>query len=218
MKQNKHPKNIESFIQEQIKTLMSSMYFTLISIIQAGVIGYLFFVIDNNWYNISSTHIILIIITFLMVVTTWHEYMMGGMTFKFIPGLEDSLIPFLLGFSEFFVVRTIFSDLYQWYFALAIFCFVGWLAYFNMFHKSKVSQYTENAIILERLGSLPIVTEVWSFSMVMGFAFFGLITYQFASNLTIQYVTLSFSVIQWGAFLGRAILYWKRIVGDESSF
>ncbi len=210
MQPNRHSRNIESII-EQIKASFSSVYLTLISIIQACVLGYWMFLVGTNYIILAPITIILLVFTFLMIITTWNEYMMGTTAFRWIPRLKDSFIPFMIGISEFFVVHNIFSNMSLWCFSMALFSFVGYLAYLNMYHSAR--KHPENTAIFGLLGPLPKVTEILAFSYSVIFAFLGVITHKFPSSLTVQYITVSFSGIIFGTFLYRGVLYWNRIVG-----
>lgn len=70
MEQNSHPRDIKR-INEQIKASFSSVYLTLISIIQSCVLGYLMFLIGTHWTSLSliTTPTILIVSTFLIIIT-----------------------------------------------------------------------------------------------------------------------------------------------------
>lgn len=139
---------------------------------------------------------------------------MGSTVFRWIPRLKDAFIPFALGISEFSVVHNIFSNVSLWCYSVALFCFMGSLAYLNMFHSAR--QQPENTPIFDVLGRLPMVTEVWAFSFAIIFAFLGVISHKFASNSTVQYMIVLSSIIMFGSFLYRGILYWNRIVGATS--
>ena len=213
MEPDKHSRNIENIV-EQIKQSFSSVYLTLISIIQASVLGYLVFIFGSQRESLSSISIIVSVTTFLMLVTTWNEYMMGSTVFRWIPRLRDSFLPFLIGISEFLVVHHTISDVSLWCYSMALFCFVGYLAYLNMHHSARL--YPENTPIFERLGRLPMVTEIWAFCLAVVFSFLGIISHKFASTVTIQYVIAFLSVVVFGAFLYRGVRYWSRIVDTAS--
>lgn len=222
-------------IDEQIKTQFSTVYLTLISIIQACVLQYLIFTIDEHWLGIDLIKILVIITTFLMIISTWNEYVMGSIVFRWIPSLKDAFIPFILGISEWVVIRNIFLSIYLWFYSLALFCFIGWLAFSNMFKNA--SRHQENASIISSLGRLPFITEVFALSSGAFFAFLGVISYKFTSGLKmhfitipslttqyiwipgliVQYITVSFSLIMYVMFLYRGVLYWNRILGIKQS-
>lgn len=213
MQPNRHSRNREIII-EQIKASFSSVYLTLISIIQACVLGYWMFLVGTHFIILDPITIILLFIAFLMIITTWNEYMMGTTAFMWIPRLKDSFIPFMIGISEFFVLYNIFSNISLWCYSMALFSFVGYLAYLNMYHSAR--KHPENAAIFGLLGRSPIVTEIWAFSYSIIFVLLGVITHKFPSSLTVQYFTVSFSGIIFGAFLYRGVRYWNRIVGTAS--
>lgn len=213
MEPNKHLRRKENIIDE-IKASFSSVYLTLISIIQACILGYLLFLLGLHRVSLNPITIIRIISTFLMIITVWNEYMMGAMAFRWIPRLPDAFIPFSIGISEFLVVHNIFSDVFLWCYSAAVFSFIGLLAYLNMYHSAR--QYPENIAIFNILDRMPMVTKVCAFSSGIIFAFLGVISHKFASSLTVQYIVVSFSMIMFGAFLYRGVLYWERIVGKVS--
>ena len=210
MQPNRRSRNREIII-EQIKASFSSVYLTLISIIQACVLGYWMFLVSTHFIVLSPITIILLFIAFLMIITTWNEYMMGTTAFMWIPRLEDSFIPFMIGISEFFVVHNIFSNMSLWCYSMALFSFVGYLAYLNMYHSAR--KHPENTAIFDLLGILPKVTKNLAVSYSVIFFFLGVITHKFPSNLTVQYITVSFSGIIFGTFLYRGYRYWNKIVG-----
>lgn len=212
MEPNWHPRRIETIL-EQIKASFSSVYLTLTSIIQACVFGYLIFLLGTNWGGLSpaSTTTIAIVTAFLVVITTWNEYMMGATAFRWIPRLKDAFIPFALGISEFLVIHNVFTNVYMWCYSLAVYSFIGYLAYVNMYCSAR--QHPENTTIFGLLGHLPIVTEVWAFTSTIIFIFLGVICQRFSSSLAVQYIAALCSLVILGGFLYRGVLYWNKIVG-----
>jgi hypothetical protein len=220
-------------IDKQIRRQFATVYLTLISIIQAVVFEYLIFSVDEHWLSMDLTKMLAVITTFILIICTWNEYMMGSVALTWMPKLKDAFIPFLLGISEWIVIRNIFSSIHLWFYSLALFCFFGWIAFYNMFRSAR--QYPENTFIFSSLGRLPFITEIWTLSSGVSFAFFGVILYKFASGikmnfitipslttqyilisgLTVQYIMVLFSLVMYMLFLYRGILYWNRILGIQ---
>ncbi len=213
MEPNSHTRRIETIL-EQIKASFSSVYLTLSSIIQACVFGYLIFLLGTNWSSLSpaSTTTIAIVTAFLMVILTWNEYMMGATAFRWIPRLKDAFIPFALGISEFLVIHNIFTKVPVWCYSLAVYCFVGYLAYVNMYCSAR--RDPENNVIFGLLGPLPMVTEVWALSSTIIFILLGVICHRFSSSLALRYIAVLCSLVIFVAFLYRGVLYWNKIVGE----
>ena len=211
MDRYKKAKSLPDTIDE-IKKTFSSVYLTLISIIQASLLGYFLFTFGGYFSDFTVVQWIVTFTTFLMIVTTWNEYMMGSMVFSWIPRLRDSLLPFSIGITELFVIRFITDEIYKWYIAITAFCFVGLLAFKNMYDNAR--RYPENNNpVLNSLDNWPKITLWWVFGLVLTFGLFSIISIFLDCEIT-QYVLSSLSALLFASFLfiGR-VKYWHRIVG-----
>ncbi|MCE5249403.1 hypothetical protein LLG96_04200 [bacterium] len=201
-------KNTEATI-ERIKTSFSSVYLTLISVIQAGVLGYFIFLLDKQIGNIVFKDIIPLITTFIMIVTTWNEYMMGSTVLRWIPSLKDSFIPFLLGISELFVIRSVFSPAFFWFYSLGVFCLFGYIAFLNMFYSAR--KHPENVDVFAVLGCLPLLAEAWTLGGAAIFFCLGFLLGQRSSCIISYYMSVLGAFLFFSGFLIRGVVYWKRI-------
>jgi len=106
-------------------------YLSLMSIVQGVAFGFLAYQVHEHSGNYGPVAWILTINTFLLIIFTWNEYIIGITIFKWIPNLIDASIPFLLSASEIGLVATIKEKYQYWYFAFAIFCLVAFFAFYN---------------------------------------------------------------------------------------
>lgn len=139
-------RNNKRDIVERIKSQFSAAYLTLISMIEASILGFLIYRYDVTsklvYINISTPDNIVILCeyttVFLTIVAVWGEFVMGSMLFKWIPGIADAFIPFVMGITQVGTVFFIGYDLSSyWLFSLASMCIVSWWAYRNMYQKSE---------------------------------------------------------------------------------
>ncbi|UCE36428.1 MAG: hypothetical protein JSW00_13015 [Thermoplasmata archaeon] len=209
MKQSQEPIDTDDILKK-LEASFLVIYLTIVSIIQASVLGYLMIICSSNVDNINLLTIILLITTFLVIVTVWHEYMMGAIAFFWIPRLRDSTLPFIIGISEFLIVYNIFTHPFIWFYSLAVFCIVGLIAFFNMF--SSAEKCNKNDIILKRVNVLKNFTMLLCLTYALFFILFGIILQFINSSIYMQFIAGSFSILAFGIFLFRGILYWQKIV------
>jgi len=146
-------------IIERIKNQFSSAYLTLISLIQASILGFFIYDFSNEVISISSFTLDSIVIfceyvaVFLLIVVVWGEYVMGAMVFKWIPGIADAFIPFLMGIAQASAIYFVDYELSsQWLFSLASLCALSWWAYRNMYQKSEKHK-EDNKLVLTAINT-----------------------------------------------------------------
>lgn len=109
-----------------------SSYLSLMSIVQGVAFGFLALQVYQNFRNYGLVAWILTITTFLLIILTWNEYIIGITIFKWVPNLIDASIPFLFSTSEIWLAATIKEKYQEWYLAFFIFCIVALIAFCNM--------------------------------------------------------------------------------------
>lgn len=78
------------------------------------------------------------ITAFLVIFLVWHHYMYGVIYLRWFPGVLDTLLPLLLGITQFLSIRMIReSNPSMWLFFLSLFFLFGALAYSNAAIKTK---------------------------------------------------------------------------------
>ncbi|MFC5457498.1 hypothetical protein [Prosthecobacter fluviatilis] len=125
----------------------SSVYLTLASIIQSLAAGYLFQTLTQEYFKtgrVSTSTILDSMVVLISIVAVWQEYAISCIAFTWRIDILDSLIPFLLGLSEFAMVTTIAarssseaipivrtSSFEAWLWAVASFLLFSAAAYVN---------------------------------------------------------------------------------------
>jgi hypothetical protein len=181
--------------------LHESYYMTLTSIVEGVVFGCLVFAVSANYSSFDVASWLIVITTFLTIVLTWHEYVMGVATFDWVPRFRDSMIPFLIAAAQICACTTIPMDPGAWYLAMAFFCFFVFLAFRNMFDSAR--EEPVNEAIMKRLGYwvpvsqyMPLVCAV----LFVAFAFVGWAVH----DAFLPAISLAFFLV----FLWRVGKYW----------
>jgi hypothetical protein len=127
------------------------VYLTLISIIQASVLGYIMLYLHDPRAQLTLWTSARLLGSFLFLVGTWYGYACGAIAFRWVPGLADAAIPFALGAFEFLAVRSA-GSVFWWCMCNAGFALTGALSYLNQYRCA--ARYPENASVLGRLSRL----------------------------------------------------------------
>jgi hypothetical protein len=184
-------------------------YFTLLSIVQGVALAFLATNFPSKiCWNAEN---IRFLTTFIIIVLTWNEYLMGVASLKWIPTLFDALIPFTLCMIEIFLSKRI-ADPPKWYFGMFLFTLGSTIAFMNMYiqawrHKAK------NKKMLRRLRTWKHVSWILCLSFSPCFFVFWL-TERTANDEVLSILSLSISVI----FAVRTWFYWRKIVGPKKAF
>ena len=125
-----------SSLREDAKRLFPTITLTLVSIVQALALQALlqgaFDPLANHGEGAAfALRMFQVGSVFLMLVIVWHEYVLGVVRFRYVVGLQDSLIPFVLGFSELGVIEATYNaPLETWFLwqalALAVGVWIYW--------------------------------------------------------------------------------------------
>lgn len=134
---------------DRIKNQNASAYLTLMSIIQGVALSFFAFAVTNNYQTFGTANWILVLCTFVLLILTWFEYIVGVSIFTWLHGLSDSIIPFLLFAAEVMLIQTMSKSDGHWYFSMVVFCAASILAFVNMYVKA--STLNENASLLQSL-------------------------------------------------------------------
>jgi len=129
--------DVRTELLERARDAHATVYLTLKSIVQGAVLAYLLSFISLHSSNIRITGWILASVTFLLVIITWNEYVMGVIAFRWVPDLVDASIPFMLGASQYLLVKAISDDPGKWIFAQIAFSGLSFFAFINMYSKAR---------------------------------------------------------------------------------
>jgi hypothetical protein len=94
-----------------------TFYLTLTSMIQSLAMGYLLTSIDFTAMP-PIADVLQAVATFTLIILVWHEYAISTMLFVWVVDLWDSVIPFVFGFTEFFIISTLNTRKFgsEWWF------------------------------------------------------------------------------------------------------
>jgi len=188
-----------------------TVYLTLTSIVQGAVLAYLLSFVSLHSSQIALTGWILSSVTFLLVIITWNEYVMGVIAFRWIPDLLDSCIPFMFGASQYFLVNAISDDPTKWIFRFIAFSTVSFLAFRNMYSKARYED-GHNAVVLAALGAFVRVNSVLPLiGIILSLAFMGL-TIFVGSCPAFTAAATGIIVVAACGYLIRTWLYWRKFV------
>lgn len=131
--QIKTPKIGLSRLNETIPSSFSSFYLTLIGLIQGVALGLLATRVPTLLSSFSLIALLYVVLTFIVIVIVWHEYVLAAQEFWWKITWLDSLAPFLLGMGEFLMIEYLDRgpNYSAWFFAAAFTGFGGFLAYIN---------------------------------------------------------------------------------------
>src|ERR1035438_340722 len=120
LQQDRHPRfgaaredNVAKIQLESNRTF----YLTLTSMIQSLAMGYLLTSIDFTSMP-PIADVLQAVATFTLIILVWHEYAISTMLFVWVVDLWDSVIPFVFGFTEFFIISTLNTRKFgsEWWF------------------------------------------------------------------------------------------------------
>lgn len=124
----------KEWIKKSISNSFSSMFLTMLSIIQGVALGFLAVNIPvklEGWHNIISNcgleNLLLFLTTLLIIIILWHSYFWLAVVAKWTPLIWDSLFMFLIGAIELIAVKNIGNPI--WFYAMTLLGIVGGFQY-----------------------------------------------------------------------------------------
>jgi hypothetical protein len=230
-------------LREVAKEQFLPIYLTLMSIIQSFALGYL--LVSVLGYLLNSAldleqsglgHLLIsvlepeqfrerdqflgltwiqFLVIFLVIVLTSHEYVISILMIKYVVGLSDPFIPFLLGIAEFVMISLVFSkSLHMWLYSVTAFTVISLWAYENMIRKAGAE--SENKEVFRLLGFYPLITKgiltfIGVFTLTSGF------TVHFANVPGIvQFALVGAVLVLLVVFACRTGLMWQRLTKVQS--
>jgi len=135
-----------SVLLHDLRESFAPSYLTLISIIEGVLLGLGFELIATGHTPVDTTTAALLAFNnLLLIVVVWNEYRMGSAMFRWVPTLQDALIPFMVGAFQAALLLTGSRPL-AWLAWLAAFYATAILAYANMYRRS--AEEERNAFVL----------------------------------------------------------------------
>lgn len=198
-------------VRTDLRLSLPTSYFTLISLIQGTAIGFLGSVVAENHRSFAAAHWLSAITTLLIIVQVWNEYRMSVTVWAGVPVLQDSIIPFTLGASEFWLIFSI-PTTSVWLLALTFVSLGGVIAYIHVRRLAHLPENEEMAV------HRPYMRGQLILSVVYGLIF-GVIWLLYRGNdvLAAPWATLIALMMVAGLLL-RAELHWRRVLAIVASW
>jgi hypothetical protein len=186
-------------------------YLAIISVVQGTALGFLVNKVfaEQSLTSQSLEIWVLFSLTLFVIIILWHEYFMGTTAMPFVPGLFDSMYPFLLGVTEFMLISTIDpKEISSWFLIMAILFIAAFFGLLNMYTKAKKED--QNKEVFKKLGRLTVMTQ-WSTipgALIFLYLFFFMAKSHFFISASIAFIILN-------AYGLRSYFYWKILVSEE---
>lgn len=135
----------------QLKDSFSSVYMTLLSIIQGVTLGDLASVVENNYAHFTVVHWLLALAMLGLIIGVWHQIMIDAISLQWIPDIEDAALPFVIGVFELLLNHLIPLNLSIWLFLLAAAICILEVVGSALFVRGKAEQGTENRYLVRLL-------------------------------------------------------------------
>jgi hypothetical protein len=107
-------------ISDHLLHQFSTLQLTLLSIIQGVALIYLVDHLVRLATPVTATVWLQTAATVIVIVLSWHLWMMSTLAYVWLPGVIDIMLLFLLGVTEVVLAATIGSDATDWFGAVAL--------------------------------------------------------------------------------------------------
>lgn len=188
-----------------------TVYLTLTSIVQGAVLAYLLSFVSLHSSQIAITGWILTSVTFMLIIITWNEYVMGVIAFRWVPDILDSCIPFMFGASQYLLVNAISDDPTKWVFRFIAYSTVSFFAFRNMYSKAR-HEDGHNAVVLAALGAFVRINSVLPIMGIILSLAFMCVTIFVGSCTPFTATATGIIVVSVCGYIIRTWLYWRRFV------
>jgi hypothetical protein len=120
-----------------MKDSYTSMYQTLLSIIQGVALADLATSVVARYQQLTLLHWLMILITFDLLIVVFQVYWIQSAVWGWIPDVRDAAIPFVFGALELFLNHTIFLNMSLWFLGLAAIGGLGALGTVHMVWRAR---------------------------------------------------------------------------------
>lgn len=206
----------------QLKGSFTSIYLTILSIIQAVALGELARVVADGYLRFTPVQWALVLLTFLILIIIWNHVTTDAMTWVWIPDWRDSVIPFLLGAFELYQAHAIDIGLGAWLFGMVAGATLAVLEFFHVGRQARLE--SENAEVLRlfqrrswsdlRQGVAGIIMflVLGMASVAAGIARVTGPPLLSAVDVVLPWVAVLLTALWLGGYLLRTTLYWHALV------
>jgi hypothetical protein len=129
-------------LREDAKDLFPTIYLTLVSMVQALALEELLDVALRGDPPPAGARGALLSLqlfaVFVGLLVVWHDYVLGVIRYRYVVGIQDSLIPFLLAFGEFGLIEsTRRGSLVAWFRWWAVLLGMGVWIYVHQYTRAR---------------------------------------------------------------------------------
>ena len=124
-------------VHGRMKNSFTSMYQTLLSIIQGVALADLATSVAARYQQLTLMHWLMILITFDILIVVFQVYWIQSAVWGWIPDVRDAAIPFVSGALELFLNHTIFLNMSLWFLGLAGIAGLGSLGTVHMVWRAR---------------------------------------------------------------------------------
>ena len=136
-------------VHGRMRDSFTSMYQTLLSIIQGVALADLATSVALRYQQLTLLHWLMILTTFDILIVVFQVYWIQSAVWGWIPDVRDAAIPFVFGALELFLNHTIFHNMGLWFLGLAAIAGLGALGTVHMVWRARGE--TENLELLNLL-------------------------------------------------------------------
>ena len=108
-----------------------TMFYTVISVIQAACFGFLVLVCFEEGKHYGASQWLLAANTLVIIILVWNGFIRGFVVLSYVPKLVDGAVPFALGAAQCFAAYFVGHDMHGWYWSIAALGFIGFIGYVN---------------------------------------------------------------------------------------
>ena len=123
----------KKWVRDNIANSFSGMFLTLLSIVQGVALGVWATQwipkTEADWQQVLSLDLLLILTTFLLLVTIWHSYFWLAAIAYWVPSIVDSLLMFLIGATQLVVIYNMKTGSPYWFYGIAVLGLLGGVQY-----------------------------------------------------------------------------------------
>jgi len=106
-------------VHGRMKDSFTSMYQTILSIIQGVALADLAMFVVAKYPQFTVVHWLMVLTTFFMFIVVFNVYSIQSAVWDWIPDIRDESIPFVFGALELFLNHTISLNMSLWFLGLA---------------------------------------------------------------------------------------------------
>jgi hypothetical protein len=213
------PVKYHKVVHGRMKDSFTSMYQTILSIIQGVALADLATSVIAKYSQFTIVHWLMVLTTFFLIIVIFNVYSIQSAVWDWIPDIRDESIPFIFGAIELFLNHMISLSMSLWFLGLAGISALGAVGTIHMVWRA--SEESENAELLRLLKdhhSLFVLYYVVAAAIALLFAYVCYAMNLQASNevqgmrglLTVGLVLLIAIGLDGSAYVSNS--YWRKAV------